>query len=274
VFAVGSLGGAIIWFLRRRLPESPRWLETAGRHAEASAVVSAMEAEAGGPHEVTGGPEVATPLVPSPSTVRPARVPLRVIFSREYRGRTLMLWVFQIFQAVGYYGFGTLVPIVLTARGFSVTSSLTYTTLVFLGYPLGAALSIPILERVDRKWLIVGSAFLMAVFGFALGYAWSAAVIVPLGVAYTMASNIFSNAFHVFQAEIFPTSVRATAAGTAYGLSRLSSAAMPFVLLPLLSQSGPVAAFSAVGAAMLIVMIDIALFAPSTTGRTLEDVAA
>lgn len=271
VFAAGSLGGAIIWVLRRRLPESPRWLETAGRHAEAAAVVAAMEAEAGGPRALAGA--ATSDAVPA-STARPARVPLHVIFSPHYRGRTLMLWVFQIFQSVGYYGFGTLVPIVLSARGFSVTSSLTYTTLVFLGYPLGAALSIPILERVDRKWLIVGSAFLMAVFGFALGYAWSAAAIVPLGVAYTMASNVFSNAFHVFQAEIFPTSVRATAAGTAYGLSRLSSAAMPFVLLPLLSQSGPPAAFSAVGAAMLIVMLDIALFAPSTTGRALEDVAA
>lgn len=95
----------------------------------------------------------------------------------------------------------------------------------------------------------------------------------PLGVAYTMAANIFSNAFHVFQAEIFPTAVRATAAGTAYGLSRLSSAAMPFVLLPLLAQAGALAAFGAVGLAMVIVMLDVGLFAPSTTGRALEDVA-
>lgn len=68
-------------------------------------------------------------------------------------------------------------------------------------------------------------------------------------MAYTMVANIFSNAFHVFQAEIFPTAVRATAAGTAYGLSRLSRAAMPFILVPLLSPSGAVAAFGAVGVA-------------------------
>ena len=212
--------------------------------------------------------------IPADRATDRARVPLRVLFSPEYRGRTAMLWVFQVFQAVGYYGFGTLVPIVLVAKGFSVVTSLTYTSLVFLGYPLGSALSILVVERVDRRWLIVGSALLMAVFGLGLGAAQSAAVIVPLGVAYTMVANIFSNAFHVFQAEIFPTAVRATAAGTAYGLSRLSSAAMPFILLPLLSQFGAVAAFGAVGVAMLIVMLDIGLFAPSTTGRALEDVAA
>jgi putative MFS transporter len=174
---------------------------------------------------------------------------------------------------VGYYGFGTLVPMVLVARGYSVMSSLTYTSLVFIGYPLGSALSIPLVERVDRRWLIVSSALLMALFGLGLGASPSAAAIVPLGLAYTMAANVFSNAFHVFQAEIFPTAVRATAAGTAYGLSRLSSAAMPFVLLPLLNDYGAGAAFGAVSVAMLIVVIDIALFAPSTTGRGLEEVA-
>ena len=270
VFAIGSLGGAIVWALRSRLPESPRWLESVGRHDEGYRIVAAMEAEAW-PDGLGDEPQSDIPA--DRATARP-RVPLRVLFSPEYRGRTLMLWVFQVFQAVGYYGFGTLVPLVLVNKGFSVVSSLTYTSLVFLGYPIGSALSIAVVERIDRRWLIVGSAFLMAVFGLGLGSAGSAAVIVPFGVAYTMVANIFSNAFHVFQAEIFPTAVRATAAGTAYGLSRLSSAAMPFVLLPLLSQAGAVAAFGAVGVAMLVVMLDIGLFAPSTTGRALEEVAA
>ncbi len=270
VFVIGSLGGAIIWVLRHRLPESPRWLETAGRYDRAHQIVSAMEAEAASTVDdepLTSAPRFAT------ESRRPTRVSFSTLFSPSYRARTLMLWVFQIFQAVGYYGFGTLVPIVLVAKGYSVVNSLAYTSIVFLGYPLGSALSIPIVERVDRRWLIVGAAFLMAVFGLGLGAARSATLIVPLGLAYTMAANVFSNAFHVFQAEIFPTSVRATAAGTAYGLSRLSSAAMPFVLLPLLNNVGSEAAFGAVSVAMLVVMIDIALFAPSTTGRGLEEVA-
>ncbi len=179
---------------------------------------------------------------------------------------------FRSFKAVGYYGFGTLVPLVLAAKGYSIVTSLTFTTLTFLGYPIGSALSLPVIERVDRRWLIVGSAFLMSVFGLALGYSSSAAAIVAFGFLYTAASNFFSNGLHIFQVEIFPTFVRATASGACYGLSRLSSAAMPFVLLPVLQRWGPGAMFVVVAAALWIVIFDIVLFAPSTTGRSLEEV--
>jgi putative MFS transporter len=94
-----------------------------------------------------------------------------------------------------------------------------------------------------------------------------------LGFAYTVTSNIFSNAFHVLQGEVFPTALRARAAGCTYGLSRLSSAVMPFVLLPVLQRYGPDVMFGVIALAMAIVIIDIGLFAPRTTGRPLEAIA-
>jgi len=194
------------------------------------------------------------------------------LFGNTFRARTVMLCVFHVFQTVGYYGFGTLVPLVLAAKGYSVVTSLTFTALTFAGYPIGSALSLPLIERVDRRWLIVASAFLMSVLGLALGYSSSSVAIVSLGFLYTAVSNVFSNGLHVFQVEIFPTFVRATAAGTAYGLSRLSSGAMPFVLLPVLQTWGAGAMFAVVAASLWIVIADIVLFAPSTTGRSLEDV--
>jgi putative MFS transporter len=97
-------------------------------------------------------------------------------------------------------------------------------------------------------------------------------LIAMFGILYTLVSNVFSNAFHVLQGEIFPTAIRGRAAGSAYGLSRLSSAAMPFVMVPVLAHYGPGAMFTIIAAAMLIVVVDISLFAPRTTGRTLEEI--
>jgi putative MFS transporter len=264
LFVAGSLGAVIVWFLRRRLPESPRWLESVGRTVEADAIAKRME------DETARDAPLPSPVVHHVTvTSRPG---LSVLFSGEYRSRVIMLGVFHIFQTIGYYGFGTLVPLVLASKGYSIVTSLTFTTLTFIGYPIGSALSLPIIERIDRKWLIVGSAFFMSVLGIGMGYSTSSVAIVVLGFLYTAVSNVFSNALHIFQVEIFPTFVRATAAGVCYGLSRLSSAAMPFVLLPVLEGWGAGPMFVVVATALWIVIVDVALFAPRTTGRSLEEV--
>src|SRR5207247_10415012 len=107
-----------------------------------------------------------------------------------------------------------------------------------------------------RRPLVVVSALLMAVFRFGLAYAQTPAGIMVFGLAYTVISNIFSSAFHILQGEVFPTALRARAAGATYGLSRLSSAVMPFVLLPVLRNYGPMMMFAGFGLALLSVVFD------------------
>ena len=85
-------------------------------------------------------------------------------------------------------------------------------------------------------------------------------------------SNVFSNAYHVYQAEIFPSDVRATAVGWTYSLSRLSSGALPFILIPTLDSYGAAAMFTVVLAALAATMALIALMGPRTTGRNLEEI--
>lgn len=263
LFVIGALGAAVVWALRFTLPESPRWLAAQGRTAEADEIVRKLEASAPQP-------------LPEPEPEPPAPEPVRAsaLLRPPWRRRTVMLYVFQLLQSFGYYGFGTLVPIVLAAKGFGLTSSLTFSALTFLGYPIGSALSIPVIERIERKWLIVASAAAMAGFGLAFGYATSGVLIAVFGFCYTAVSNVFSNAFHTYQGELFPTSLRGTAAGSAYALSRLATAAMPFVLLPILHSAGATTMFAVVAAAMALLIANVGLLGPKTTGMPLETIAA
>ena len=142
---------------------------------------------------------------------------------RDYRQRSVMLVIFQILQTVAYYGFGTLAPLVLVAKGFEVTQSLGYAALSFLGYPLGSLASVPLVERFERKYLIIASALGIAVCGILFAAASAVWLIVVAGFLLPAISNVFSNSFHICQAEIFPTAIRSTASGIAYSLSRATS---------------------------------------------------
>lgn len=263
LFVIGALGAGAVFLLRRGLPESPRWLASVGRTDQADSIVRGIESEAHG--------ETVAAVPATPPATRPVRVaPVRALFGRTVRRNTWMMVFFHVLQTIGYYGFGTMVPLVLAAKGFPVSQSLLFTALSFLGYPIGSALSLPLVERFERKYLVIGSVLAMAVFGIAFGYSTSMALIVTFGFLYTAVSNVFSNAYHIYQAEIFPTPLRSTAASGTYSLSRLTTAAMPFILVPLLAHAGPAALFAVIAVALVLVATDIAALGPRTTGRVLD----
>ncbi|MFE1310986.1 MFS transporter [Streptomyces sp. NPDC058755] len=260
LFVLGALGSAVVWVLRRQLIESPRWLAATGRTAEAERLVARMEAEAAG-----RGLPLETPGPQTEEAVDHSR--LRDVLRPGMLRRTLVLWLFCVLSVVGYYGFGTLAPQIVAAKGYGVVAGLGFTALSFLGYPVGSALALPVVDRVERRTLIALSAAAMVLAGLGFAYADSAALIVTCGFAYTLCSNVFSSVSHVYLSEQYPTAIRATASGAAYSLSKLSAAALPFALLPVLEAHGPGALFGVIAAAMAVLAGTVLTLGERTTGR-------
>jgi MFS transporter, putative metabolite:H+ symporter len=161
---------------------------------------------------------------------------------------------------------------VLVSRGYDVTSSLLFTAVSFIGYPIGSLISIPLLKRFERKYLIMVMVAVMAACGVLFATVTVPALIVVFGLLTTAASNAFSNIYHVYQAEIFPSDVRATAVGWTYSVSRLSSAALPFILIPVLNNYGATTMFGVVLVALAATVAVIAPIGPRTTGRSLDEI--
>jgi putative MFS transporter len=98
--------------------------------------------------------------------------------------------------------------------------------------------------------------------------------LIALGVAINFSNNLLSFSYHAYQAELYPTRVRATAVGFVYSWSRLSTVGSSYVIAWLLGLGGAGAAFGFIAAAMLVVVVSVGVFGPRTRGLALEEIAA
>src|ERR1700722_15049833 len=124
VTLIGSVGALAAWWLRRGLPESPRWLAVHGREGEAEKIVAGLEASVSRDLAARGG---GSPPQPGPPTATVSGTStFGEILQPPYGKRTLVLSIFNLMQTIAFYGFGSWVPTLLTAKGIQVTTSLEY----------------------------------------------------------------------------------------------------------------------------------------------------
>ena len=234
VVLLGANGAIVVWWIRRRVPESPRWL------AQQAALAPGSFAE---------------------------------MWQPPYRTRSIMLIVFHLFQTVGFYGFSNWVPTLLIKRGIAITSSLRYTFIIAIAAPFGPLLAASIADRLERKWQIVSAAFAIAVSGLLFGQMNAAASLIFFGVLLTLANNIMSFSSHAYQAELYPTRIRALAVGFVYSWSRISVVFSSFVIGFVLDRFAVAGVFTLIAGSMLIVMLAIGLFGPRTNNLALETIS-
>ena len=268
--ALGAVPAVWAIVVRLRLPESVRFLEAKGRHAEAESIVAEFEDAAG----VTTPPAAVEPPEPVVTDERP----VATLFGARLRRRTISLWLVWFCVNFAYYGAFIWLPTLLVAQGFSLVRSFEYTLIITLAQLPGYAASAWLVEKWGRRVtlavFLAGSAVSAALFGTVglLGSAdaGDATWILVFGSAMSFFNLGAWGALYAVTPELYPTRVRGTGAGWAAGFGRLASIVAPLTV-PLLLGLGGVPLPFGVFAAVFAIAAVAALSLPDLRGTALED---
>jgi len=268
VTVIAGIGAIVVWFIRLGLPESPRWLAIHGRTEEAEHIMATMEARV----QAESGRPLPMPET-LPDEVEEGKGAWVEMWHGVYRSRTIMMIIFNLIQSIGYYGFANWVPTLLVSQGITTTKSLLYTCVIALANPAGPLLASLIADRMERKWQLVWSCAMLAVFGLIFSLMTTALGIIIVGVLVAFSTSNLSYSFHAYQSELYPTRIRSRAIGFTYSWSRFSTIFVGFMIAFFLRNYGNVGVFAFIAVAMVGCCLVIGLMGPPTTRLRLEEIS-
>ena len=269
MFVIGALPAFVAMVLQRLLPESPRWLATRGRNAEAQAALARSNARRRNPPANRCRHRKRSPsagrLPPSWSD----------LFGPIYLRRTLVVWV--IWFATYFFNYGLVVwlpTIYATVFKLPLQQALQYGLITQAVGLCGALICALTIDRIGRRpWFTLAFAANAIALGtlFVLGPDSPQRVLVLVTCGYFFVS-VLSIGVYVYTPELYPTRARAIAVGTATAWLRFASILGP-AIVGFIVGSGLGAVFLVFAVVAVVGAVITGLFAVETKRRVLEEIS-
>lgn len=271
MFAVGLVPAALLIPLRFFLFESPRWLASKGKFAEADRIVSRLEnsvLKAG----KTLAPPVEVPHIQPPNAAQG----WRELFSGMYFKRSLVIWAMWFGAYMVANGLITWLPTLYRQHfNLPLETSLAYGFITSAVGVVAAVICALLIDKVGRRRWYIGALFLGAIPLAVLaltGATTPIQILVLAGLGYAMIQTV-TFSLYLYSAELFPTRLRALGTGIGSAWLRLGSAMGPLVVGMAVSGAGVHYVFGVFSVVLLITGCITAMFAIETKGRILEELS-
>lgn len=217
LLAVSAIPGIIIFFIRRHVPESPRYLLVNGQPEKARQVLELVARENG-----THLPNL--PLRPVKEVAQP---PATDLLKPGLRRTTLLLWLMWFAISLGYYGVFTWLPTFFKASGMAALPVYQNTFILALAQLPGYFSAAYLVERWGRRRTLAFYMVASGVFTYLFAAATSLNLLVAMGIWMSFFTLGAWGALYAYTPEAYPTNLRGTGMGAASGWTRIAGALAP-----------------------------------------------
>jgi putative MFS transporter len=263
MFIIAGIGALIVWYLRKKLPESPRWLEASGRAEEAEALLLTIE------REVAAGGALPAPLLVAP--VPP--LGLASLLSSSLLPRMVVGSVVLITINALIFGFVNWLPTFFVQQGLSIARSLSYTLVIVSGSLIGCAIGALCADRFGRRASIIGGSVWTIVFGAIYPFVKDPVMVLTIGFLLIIGIYVLTAILYgVYTAELFPTEVRLRANGICNMFGRGATIVTPLVVVALFRAYGVAGVLAFMLGLLVVQIIVVASWGIEPARRGLEEI--
>lgn len=265
LFAIGVVPALLSFVIRKKIPESPRWLADQGRHEEAreslhyigitDAAIETAE------REVAALPRREAEPTPK----------IGDLLTAQYARRMVQTWTMWFFSNFAANAFAVWLPTIYAVYyHIEITRTLTYSFIIAGSQVVGRIVGYALIDRLGRKPIFCGGYFIAGCAALMLTRATDETSMLYTAMCYGFFADMASLAMTVYTPEVWPVRIRGIATSMAMGIGRFGGVAAPLIIGAIISPTTIFYVWLLMACAQFLASGLSLLMARETTGQNLE----